>query len=59
MTKETLEKLQVKELKSGSAEIKLRDEDNYIAIRLNEEGDVDRIHIDVVGLTESPILITR
>jgi hypothetical protein len=59
MTNNTVDKLEVKQLKSGGSEIKLKDMDNYLSIRLNKEGEVDRIHIDVVGLTETPILLQR
>lgn len=55
--KDMLEKLEVKDLKSGGAEIRLNDKNNYVAIRIAENGKVDRIHLDVVGLTEFPIMI--
>ncbi len=59
ITQSTLDKLEVVDRKTGGTEIKLRDTDNYVSIKLDEDGSIRRIHIDVVGLTENPILLKR
>jgi hypothetical protein len=58
-TESTLDKLEVVDRKTGGTEIKLKDTDNYVSIKLDEDGTIRRIHIDVVGLTEGPVLLKR
>lgn len=59
ITQTTLDNLEVTDRKTGGTEIKLRDTDNYVSIKLDETGAITKIHIDVVGLTEGPVLIKR
>lgn len=54
-----LGKLRVYFPNDKTAEIQLTDKDNYISIRINEEGEIDRVHIDAVGMEDSPIIIRR
>jgi DNA-binding protein YbaB len=57
--RQLLDKLRVYFPNTDTAEIQLTDKNNYVSIRINEDGEVDRIHIDVVGLEDSPLIIRR
>ena len=59
MAKDKLNKLEIVRQDEEGAEIKIKDTDNYVAIRFDSEGNIDRVHIDVVGLSEYPIFLKR
>lgn len=51
-----IEHMEVKATKSGGALLRIKDENNFVSIWLDEEGDIEKLFIDSPSLSDKPLM---